>query len=104
MFDYLYCAARRSRVLAFAGTVALAISQPVWPALWVGPAPLEAGPLPPFSIERALGCLRSQPSTWHGREARLLDNEHLLRNRFRIWSAATTRDRCNSATDTIVFV
>ena len=42
MFDYLYCAGRRLRILAFAGTVALAISRPVWPASCVGPAPLEA--------------------------------------------------------------
>src|ERR1035438_7040342 len=42
MFHHVYCAARRSRILAFAGTVALAISKPVWPASCVGPAPLEA--------------------------------------------------------------
>src|ERR1035437_7212390 len=42
MFHYLYRGGCRSRILAFAGTVALAISQPLWPASCVGPAPLEA--------------------------------------------------------------
>ncbi len=42
MFHRLHCASRRSRILAFAGTVALAISQPIWSASCVGPAPLEA--------------------------------------------------------------
>ena len=42
MFHHLCCAGRRSRVLAFAGTAALAISQPLWSASCVGPAPLEA--------------------------------------------------------------
>src|ERR1035441_2892382 len=42
MFHRFYCAGRRSRILAFAGTIALAVSQPVWPASCVGPAPLEA--------------------------------------------------------------
>lgn len=42
MFHRLYCADRRLRILGFAGTVALAISQPLWSASCVGPAPLEA--------------------------------------------------------------
>jgi len=42
MFHYLHCAGRRSRILAFACTVALGASQPLWPAPCVGPAPLEA--------------------------------------------------------------
>ena len=42
MFHHLYCAGRRLRILAFAGTDALAISQPLWSASCVGPAPLEA--------------------------------------------------------------
>ena len=42
MFHHLYGAARRSGILAFACTVALAVSQPVWPVPCVGPAPLEA--------------------------------------------------------------
>jgi tetratricopeptide (TPR) repeat protein len=42
MFHHLYCAGRRSRILAFAGTVALGISQPLWSVSCVGPAPLEA--------------------------------------------------------------
>ena len=42
MFHHVYCAARRSRILALAGIVALAIAQPLWSASCVGPAPLEA--------------------------------------------------------------
>src|ERR1019366_10480690 len=42
MSQGLYCASDRSRILVLAGTVALAISQPVWAASCVGPAPLEA--------------------------------------------------------------
>ncbi len=42
MFHHSYFVGRRLRVLAFAGTVALAISQPLWSASCVGPAPLEA--------------------------------------------------------------
>jgi tetratricopeptide (TPR) repeat protein len=42
MFHLLYYAGCRSRILAFAGTVALVISQPLWSASCVGPAPLEA--------------------------------------------------------------
>ena len=42
MFHRLYCVGRRSRILAFAGTLALAMSQPLWSASCVGPAPLEA--------------------------------------------------------------
>ena len=42
MFHHLHGAARRSGILAYACTVALAISQPLWPASCVGPAPLEA--------------------------------------------------------------
>ena len=42
MFHHVYCAGRRSRMLVFACTIALAASQPVWPASCVGPAPLEA--------------------------------------------------------------
>jgi tetratricopeptide (TPR) repeat protein len=42
MFHHVYCAARRSGILAFTGTVALAISQPLWSASCVGPASLEA--------------------------------------------------------------
>src|SRR5271166_2163875 len=42
MFHYVNSAARLPGILAFACTVALAISQPVWPASCVGPAPLEA--------------------------------------------------------------
>src|ERR1039458_393364 len=42
MFHRLYCAGRRTGTLAFACTVALTISQPVWPASCVAPAPLEA--------------------------------------------------------------
>lgn len=42
MFHHPYCARRRLRILLFAGTVALAISSPLWSASCVGPAPLEA--------------------------------------------------------------
>ena len=42
MFDPLYCAGRPPRILAIAGTVALAMSQPLWSTSCVGPAPLEA--------------------------------------------------------------
>jgi tetratricopeptide (TPR) repeat protein len=42
MFHHLNCAALRSRILAFAGTVALVVSQPLWSAPCAGPAPLEA--------------------------------------------------------------
>jgi tetratricopeptide (TPR) repeat protein len=42
MFDPFNCAGRRSRVLAFAGAVALVVSQPLWSSSCVGPAPLEA--------------------------------------------------------------
>ncbi len=42
MFHHLHCDGRRSRILAFACTVALAIAQPLWPVPCVGPAPLEA--------------------------------------------------------------
>jgi hypothetical protein len=42
MFHHLYCTGHRPRILAFAGTVALVISQPLWPASCLGPAPLEA--------------------------------------------------------------
>lgn len=42
MFYRLNYSVRRLRILAIAGTVALAISQPIWPASCVGPAPLEA--------------------------------------------------------------
>src|SRR5208337_2374928 len=42
MFHYVNSAARLPGILAFACTVALAISQPGWPASCVGPAPLEA--------------------------------------------------------------
>ena len=42
MFHHSYIGLRRSKTLAFAGTVALAISPPLWSASCVGPAPLEA--------------------------------------------------------------
>jgi len=42
MFRHLLCVGRRSNTLALAGTVALVISQPAWPASCVGPAALEA--------------------------------------------------------------
>jgi len=42
MYDPFNCAGRLSRMLALAGSVALAISQPLWSASCVGPAPLEA--------------------------------------------------------------
>lgn len=42
MFHDLYFDRRRLRVVAFAGTVALVISQPLWSAPCVGPASLEA--------------------------------------------------------------
>lgn len=42
MFHHLCCAGRWLRILAFACTVALAVSQPLWSASCVGPAPLEA--------------------------------------------------------------
>lgn len=41
MFHHLCCAGRWLRILAFACTVALAVSQPLWSASCVGPAPLE---------------------------------------------------------------
>ena len=42
MFHHLQCGGRRLGFLAFACTVALAVSQPLWSASCVGPAPLEA--------------------------------------------------------------
>jgi len=42
MFHRWHCAGRRSRILAFTGAVALAISQPLWAASCAGPATLEA--------------------------------------------------------------
>ena len=42
MFQHLYRGDRRSRILVFAGMVALAIAQPAWPVSCVGPAALEA--------------------------------------------------------------
>jgi len=42
MFHRSYCAGRRGPLLVFAGTVALVISQPLWSASCIGPAPLEA--------------------------------------------------------------
>ncbi len=42
MSHHLCCAGRWLRVLAFACTVGLAVSQPLWSASCVGPAPLEA--------------------------------------------------------------
>jgi hypothetical protein len=41
MFHHMYCTGHRSIILVFAGTVALVISQPIWSASCVGPAPLE---------------------------------------------------------------
>lgn len=42
MFRRLYCAGRRSRIRALAGTVALVLSQPLWSAPCLGPAAMEA--------------------------------------------------------------
>jgi tetratricopeptide (TPR) repeat protein len=42
MFQHLHGTGRRSRILTFVGTVALTISQPLWSASCIGPAPLEA--------------------------------------------------------------
>ncbi len=42
MTHQFYYAGRRSRIPAFAGMVALTISQPLWSASCVGPVPLEA--------------------------------------------------------------
>jgi hypothetical protein len=42
MFHHSYCAGRRGPLLVLAGTVALVISQPLWSASCIGPAPLEA--------------------------------------------------------------
>jgi len=42
MFRRSYCASCRSRILGLAGTVALAVAQPLWSASCVGPAALEA--------------------------------------------------------------
>ena len=42
MLDRLHCAGRQSRILVLAGTVVLAIAQPLWPAPCVGPTQLEA--------------------------------------------------------------
>lgn len=42
MFHHLYFGGRRLGILALAGAVALAVSQPLWSASCVGPAPLEA--------------------------------------------------------------
>ncbi len=41
MFHRRYCADRRLGILAFTGSVALAIAPPLWSAPCVGPAPLE---------------------------------------------------------------
>ena len=42
MFCHSYFDGRRLGILALTGTVALAVSQPLWSASCVGPAPLEA--------------------------------------------------------------
>ncbi len=42
MFHHLYFGGRRLGIPALAGAVALAVSQPLWSASCVGPAPLEA--------------------------------------------------------------
>jgi len=42
LFHRLFSACRRFRILGFAVTLALAISQPLWSASCVGPAPLQA--------------------------------------------------------------
>ena len=41
MIHRLYCTHLRSSILAFVGSVTLAISQPLWSLSCVGPAPLE---------------------------------------------------------------
>ena len=41
MFHYLHFDGRRLGILALAGALALAVSQPLWSASCVGPVPLE---------------------------------------------------------------